>query len=439
MIKAILATFFLGFVIQTALSQTVDKTKLDNYFNALEKSGKFFGSVAISQNGQIIYTNEIGFADLETQLKPNENTKYRIGSISKTFTSALILKAIEENKLKLDTKLKNYFPSIKYADKITIGDLLNHHSGIHNFTDDSTYLDWNTQKKSEAELVSIIEKGGSDFEPGSKGEYSNSNYVLLSYILQKVYKKPYAKIIKEEIITPVGLKNTFVGSKINIENNEANSYKYMKNWEKETETDMSVPMGAGDVVSTPSDLTKFANALFNGKIISSKSVELMKTMTDHFGYGLFQMPFGDKKSYGHTGGIDGFTSVFGYFPVEKVGFAITSNASRYNMNNISIVLLSAVFDKPYEIPNFKGYDITTEELDKYLGTYSSKDLPIKITITKDDKILMAQATGQGAFGLDPTEKDKFKFDQAGIILEFNPAEKMMILKQGGGVFTFIKE
>ena len=202
---------------------------------------------------------------------------------------------------------------------------------------------------------------------------------------------------------------------------------------------MSIPVGAGAIVSTPSDLTKFADALFNAKIINVKSLELMETLKDNYGYGLFQIPFGDKKSFGHTGGIDGFTSVYGYFPNEKVGFALTSNGTNYNNNNISIVLLSAIFNKSYEIPNFKVYELTTEDLDKYLGIYSSKEIPIKITITKIDKTLMAQATGQSAFGLEATEKDKFKFDQAGVVLEFSLNDKKMFLKQGGGTFTFLKE
>lgn len=434
-----MSILFLGLFLEIGFSQTFDGTKLDNYFQELEKSNNFFGSVVLSENGKIIYTKVIGFSDLETKLKPNIDTKYRIGSISKTFTSVLILKAVEEKKLTLDTKLHDYFPTIKNAEKITISNLLNHRSGIHNFTNDSTYLKWNTQKRSETQMIDLIENVGSDFEPNSKAEYSNSNFVLLSYILQKVYKKTYSELLSKKITTPIGLKNTFVGDKINLKNNECNSYKYLTEWTKETETDMSIPMGAGAVVSTPSDLTEFLFSLFGGKIISLESLELMKTIKDNYGYGLFQIPFGNKKSYGHTGGIDGFSSVCGYFPNERVGFALTSNGSNYNNNNISIVLLSAVFNKPYEIPNFKGYELTTEDLDKYLGIYASKEIPIKITVSKSGKTLMAQATGQSAFGLEVTEKDKFKFEPAGVVLEFDSIEKKVILKQGGRAFTFIRE
>jgi D-alanyl-D-alanine carboxypeptidase len=316
---------------------------------------------------------------------------------------------------------------------------LNHRSGIHNFTNDEDYLKWNTQQKSQEEMLQIIKKAGSDFKPDSKAEYSNSNYVLLSYILEQVYEKSYSEVLTEKIITPIGLKNTSFGSSINLANNEANSYSYNGEWVKQTETDMSVPMGAGGVISTPSDLTLFADALFSNEIISSTSVAKMKTLNDNYGMGLFQMPFNEKKGLGHTGGIDGFSSVFGYFIDEKVSFALTSNGSNFETNNISIALLSAVFNTSYEMPSFKVYELSTEELDPYLGTYSSKDLPLKITVSKEGNVLIAQATGQSSFKLKATEKAKFKFEPAGVVLEFDPADNSMILKQGGGTFNFVKE
>lgn len=421
-------------------AQTFNKEKLDLYFQSLENNNKFMGSVAISENGKIIYTKTLGFADVETKTKPNSETKYRIGSISKSFTSAMILKAVDENKLSLEAKIDHYFPTIKNAEKISISNLLNHRSGIYNFTNAEDYLKWSTQKKSEKELLEIIEKGGSVFPPNSKAEYSNSNYVLLSFILEKVYKKPYSEILTEKIIQPVGLKNTFYGGKISIKNNDAYSYQFENNtWKKEPETDMSIPIGAGAVVSTPSDLLQFADALFGGKIISEKSLKLMEKMTENYGYGLFQMPFGDKKAFGHTGGIDGFSSNYGYFPAEKVGFAFISNGSNMNNNDIAIAVLSAAFDKPFDIPAFKTYELKSEDLNQYLGLYSSTEIPLEITVTKNDKTLIAQATGQPAFPLDAVEKNIFKFNLAGIVLEFNPKDFKMILKQGGKIFNYNKK
>jgi len=424
---------------QLGFSQTLDKAKLDSYFDALASNNKFMGSVAISKNGQVIYTKAVGFADVATGKKPDANSKYRIGSISKTFTTTLVFKAIEEGKLNLDKTIAGYFPTLKNADKITIGNLLNHRSGIHNFTNDESYLTWDNTPQTEAQLIDIIVKGGSDFEPDSKADYSNSNFVLLTFILQKTYKKTYTELIDKYIIKPAGLKNTKVGSKINLAGNEVNSYAFKGKWVKEDETDMSIPLGAGAIISTPSDLTKFAEALFTGKLISTKSVNQMKTITEGYGMGLFEKTFDGKKAYGHNGGIDGFTSALEYFPEDKIAYAITSNGANYNPTDIINTLLSAAFNKDYQIPDFTSVALTAADLDKYLGVYASTDIPLKITVTKEEATLFAQATGQGAFPLDATAKDTFGFSQAGIEMVFNPDEKTFILKQGGAEYNFTKE
>ena len=433
------AILIIGLLSQICFAQNVDKAKLDNYFKTIETNNKFMGSIAVSQNGKIIYSKSIGFSDFENNIKANENSKYRIGSISKTFTSVLVLKAIEENKLQLNQFIDKFFPTIKNAEKITIKHLLSHRSGIHNFTDNEDYMTWNTQAKTEKEMINIITKAGIDFEPDSKIEYSNSNFVLLTYILEKTFKKTYAELLTKYITEPLGLTNTYLGSKINTKNNECNSYRFMETWKLEPETDISIPLGAGGIVSTPSNLVKFSNALFGGKLLKKESLELMKTIKDNHGIGLFQIPFYDKIGYGHTGGIDGFTSVLSYFSDKNISYAMTSNGTNYNNNNISIAVLSAVYNKPYDIPEFTTYIVKSEDLDKYLGVYASTQIQLKIMVTKKNNTLIAQATGQSSFPLEATEKDTFKFYQAGIVLEFNPSENTMILKQGGGQFAFKKE
>jgi CubicO group peptidase (beta-lactamase class C family) len=439
MTRTFLTTLLIGALCQIGFAQNFEKTRLDNYFTALEANNKFMGSVAVSKNGAIIYSKSIGFSDIENNTKATENSKYRIGSISKTFTSVLILKAVEEKKLELNQTIDKYFPTIKNAEKITVKLLLSHRSGIHNFTDDADYLTWNTQPKTEKEMVEIIAKGGSDFQPDSKAEYSNSNFVLLTYMLEKAFAKSYSDLLQEYIVQPIGLTNTYVFEKINPSKNECKSYKFTGTWKLEPETDFTIPLGAGAIIATSTDLTKFADALFGGKLLKSESLEIMKTIKDGYGIGLFQIPFYDKAGYGHTGGIDGFSSVFFYFSDGNISYALTSNGTNFNNNDISIAVLSAVYDKPYEIPIFTTYNLTSEELDKYLGVYASAQIPLKITITKDRNTLIAQGTGQPSFPLEATEKDKFKASQAGAKFEFNPTERTMILFQGGGQIKFTKE
>lgn len=432
------ALFFISLCL-TTLPQDFDKAKLDKYFDALGANNKFMGSVAVSRNGSLIYSRSTGYANFENKIKADENSRYRIGSISKTFTSVLVMKAVEQKKLALNQTIEKYFPSIKNAGKITIENLLYHRSGIHSFTSDSTYLSWNTTHKTEKEMIDIIARGGSDFEPDTKSEYSNSNFVLLTFVLEKTFKKPYADLLKRYIVQPLGLKNTGLGGKINTSKKDCKSYKYLETWVVEPETDISIPLGAGGIVSTPGDLVKFSDALFEGKLLKSESLEMMKTVKGQYGIGMFPIPFYDRAGYGHTGGIDGFSSVFSYFSDGKISFAMTCNGSNYNTNNISIAVLSAVFNRPYDIPEFSEYIVNPEDLDSYPGVYSSAQIPIKITVTRKNNTLIAQGSGQPSFPLEATDKHKFKFDQAGVEMEFNPANNTMILKQGGGQFEFKRE
>lgn len=436
--RTLLAFFFLLFG-YTCFAQSFDKAKLDQYFDALRKSDKFMGTVAVSRDGNLIYTNALGYADVANSTKANDSTKYRIGSISKTFTAVLVLKAVEQKKLKLDQTIDQYFPSIKNAGKITIDQLLHHRSGIHNFTDDSSYLSWHTQRKSQKEMIAIIAEGGLDFEPGAKSQYSNSNYVLLSFILEKSFGKTYGELLWQLITKPLGLHNTALGGKIRVNKNESNSYSYSGAWKEEPETDVSIPLGAGGIISTSVDLVKFSDALFEGRLLQKESLERMKTMVDDYGMGLFRIPFYDLAGFGHTGGIDGFSSVFAHFDSGNVSYALTSNGTNFNNNDISIAVLSAVYDKPYEIPVFSTYAPTPEELDQLAGIYASEKIPLKITVKHENNSLIAQATGQQPFTLEAVEKNVFQFLPAKVVMTFSPDEQTMVLKQSGMEISFKKE
>lgn len=422
-----------------ATAQDFNREKLDEYFNLLSKHKKFMGSVAVSKDGKIIYQKAAGFCDYENNLKATPESRYRIGSISKTFTSVLVLKAIEEKKLEIDHTIDKYFPNLENAGQITVYHLLNHKSGIRSFTDDKNYLTWNTQSHTKDEMVEIIEKSGIEFNPGEESKYSNSNFVLLTFILEDLYSKPYKSLVEQYITEPLQLKNTYLGGHINTADNECRSYNFLKDWSAESETDISIPLGAGGIVSTPSDLVTFSDALFGGRLLTQESLEKMKTIDGNFGLGLFQIPFYERIGYGHTGGIDAFSAVFAHFPEDNVSYAMTSNGTVVDNNDISIAVLSAVFGKPYELPVFDGYNVSEDALEKYLGTYVSKQIPLKITVFKEGNVLLAQATGQTSFSLEATEEHKFRFQKAGIVMEFNPDEKSMILKQGGGVFLYIME
>jgi D-alanyl-D-alanine carboxypeptidase len=441
MINKIKLTLLAGMLINSIFAQTLNTPKLDSLFQILDIKNKYMGSIAISENGKLLYTKSIGKDDIENNKFSTISTKYRIGSISKMFTSCLIFKAVEENKIDLNQTIEKYFPTIQNANKITIGNLLNHRSGIHNYTDDENYMNYFTTPKTEKEMVEIITKGKSDFEPNTKAEYSNSNYVLLSYIIEKKYKKKYSEVLNLKIIKPLGLKNTYFGKKTNINDNESYSYNFEKKWVKEKETDTSITMGAGSIVSNPTDLILFAEKLFSKKIINLKSLNQMITIKDDFGMGILEFPFYDKKGFGHTGLIDGFTSNLSYFPENKLAIAVISNGNIYNIENIMKAVLSNYFGKNFEIPSFKTIELKTEDLDQYLGEYSSPTFPLKISITKENSQLFAQATtGQESpWQFDATEKDCFEYITAGIKLKFIPKNKEMEINQSGKKFVLTKK
>lgn len=437
--KKIITSVLLGLVSQLCFSQSMNTEKLNTYFDVLEKNNKFMGTVSINQNGKEIYAKSIGFADVETKKKANESTRYRIGSITKTFTATLVFKAIEEKKLSLSQTINRFFPQQKNAEKITIAQLLSHRSGIGNFTSDDQFPKWRTETKTKDEMLKIIDQSGIDFKPDSTSKYSNSNYVLLTYILEDVYKKPYQEILNKKIIKKIGLKNTNFGSTINVKNNEANSYKFRENWLKDDETNMSIPLGAGGIVSTGKDLNLFVEALFAGKIISLKNVEQMKPKNANIGMGLLLPPYKNKSGFGHNGSIDAFTSFFIHFPKDKITFSVTSNGSNMNINSINETIIKAIDKEPFEIPEFKTFAVTAETLEQYLGVYANEKAPFKLTITKTGNTLQVQPTGQPVFDLVAKEKDVFEYEKRKVTIRFNPEKKMLNFKMGEKVLDFEKE
>jgi D-alanyl-D-alanine carboxypeptidase len=431
-------TLLIGLSFGTVFSQSFNKPKLDSLMDILAVKNQAMGGLTISKKGVIVYSRAIGYSSISGNEKfpATDQTKYRIGSITKMFTATMIFQLIEDGKLSLTTTVDKFFPQLPNANKITISNLLNHRSGLHNFTDEPEYQTWLTKPKTQDEMLAIISKGGIDFQPNEKFSYSNSGYVVLAYIIEKVSKQSYSKYLNNRIISKINLSNTYVGTKTDTKKNESFSYDFSNSWEQGSETDMSIPGGAGAIVSTPADLTKFVESLFSLKLVSNSSLEQMKIMTDGYGMGMFQFPFYTKLAYGHNGGIDGFGSTLEYFPEDSLALAYCTNGQAYPMNNILIGVLSIYFNKPYSIPTFS---LKTEDLDKYLGVYSTTQIPPKITITKKATTLFAQITGGPLFPIDSTEKDKFKFDPAGIVLEFNPDKNELTVKEGENIFLFTKE
>jgi len=415
-------------------SQTKHK-QLDSLFQILETNNQAMGSIAIYKDKKLVYQNAIGFKNLADSIPADTNTLYKIGSITKTYTATLVMQMIENDKLQLDQQLSDFYPQVTNADSISIEMLLKHRSGIFNFTAEEGYLNRAEKPTSKQEILDRIYAYESDFKPGSQFQYSNSNYLLLTFILEDITNQSYQQLLQENIADQLSLTNTYY----DFPDNRTLSYVPADPWNKEMDTDASVPRGAGSIVSTAKEVAEFYHALFNEKLISQESLQKMMEIQDGYGMALVKMPFYKKTSYGHGGGIDGFQSRAAYFPESNVTMAYLSNGVNYPLNDVIIKSLEIFFKKDFSYPDFRNiYKHSSSELNTFSGTYSSDQFPLDVDIIHKKGQLKGQATGQPEFPLRSVAKNTFEFKQAGLKIEFQPENGSLILKQMGQSFTLKK-
>jgi CubicO group peptidase (beta-lactamase class C family) len=265
----------------------------------------------------------------------------------------------------------------------------------------------------------------------------------LGLIIEKLTGKSYEEALKERITSKIGLKDTYTATG-NIDVNKNESLTYMNlggDWKQVPETHPSILFGGGAIVSTPNDLAKFIQALFDGKIVSKENLDQMKTIRDGDGLGLGMEPFtfAGKTFYGHAGGGDNYGAWLSYEPEEKLAVAYTTNAKVYPVVNIVRGVIDIYYNKPFQIPAFESIAVSPEVLDKYVGVYSSPEVPVKFTISREGSTLFVRPGGQSAAPLEATAQDKFEIEGAGVVFEFDAAKNQMIQKRGGRERVFTKE
>jgi len=419
--------------------------KLNNYFQKLATDNKIMGSFAIAENGKIIYKKTIGYSSVKNKLKINPSTKFRIASTTKLFTATLIFQLIDEGKLALDTKLSKFYPEIPNSEDITIEMLLNHKNGLYDYINDfekevkdQTLL---TKYRGYDNIMAAIISKSPKHKPNEKTTYSNSGYYLLTQISKKITKKEYADLVKNNICKKINLNNTYSPTDNELKKNEARSYEFKDNkWIEMTELYFPDVIGVGNILSTNEDLITFNEALLNGKLISIESLKHMKTYSGEvFCTGMMEIPFFEYTGYGHAGDVIGSHNVLGTFENEKLSFAISINGGNISTNQVSIAILSAMFNKDYSLPNFDSVELADDILTEYEGIYENKDINVNISITRKGKKLVVQATGQDSFEFNAIDEQTFKSYEVGIELVFKKSEKEFLLKQGGKSFTFKKK
>lgn len=414
---------------------------LDQYFDSLEKYNQGMGGIAIFEEGKIRYTTDMGYSSISPKVANSKKTKYRIGSISKTFTAVAIMQTIEEGKLSLDTKISTFFPSLPKADLITVEHLLRHRSGIYNFTDTDNYFSFNQDSMKREDHLALFKKNGLVFPPDSTFSYSNSGYVLLAYILEDIDQKPYGKVIQDRIAKPLKLKSTYHAVAYDTRKKEAYSYAYNGTWMDASKTNGMLSMGAGSLVSHPRDLVRFFNALENSQLVSQDTYNTMKTWKDDYGMGLFPIERNGLAGYGHTGGIDGFQSVLFVIPEKGVIVAYCANGVNQPRKSIVETALQFYFGEKTEPISFeqKVIELEEDQLEPLVGTYHNAKMKMSMEIRIKNGHLEAQADGQGSFPLDALNENTFIFNGAGIKLVFNEkAENSFVLYQNGFVLDFVR-
>lgn len=419
------------------IGQGINVGRLDSFLNALSSRGLAMGSLAISKEGDVTYQKSMGFSflDADKKMAAGIDTRYRIGSATKMFTAVMVFQLIEEGKLRLDQRLKEFFPDLPNAGTITIGQLLQHRSGLHDYTRETNFPAWMDIPKSQEELINIIREKGSDFEPGTKADYSNSNYLLLGYIIEGISKMTYAEALAKKITNRLELKNTFYGHPVSKTGKESASYKYANStWTREKETALNNHGGAGSIVSTPTDMVKFMDALFSGKLVSEASLTTMETIVDGYGMGMFPNRYGDKPAFGHNGRVEEFYTALWYFPGEKLALAYCTNGINYPRTDIMTGVLKICFNEPFQIP-FGNTDTSTAELDQYTGKYASEQ--ILVNCTKEGTELLIETKGK-TFQAKKIAKDYFMNAESGYYFEFYPGKAELLIKETDNVYYLKK-
>jgi D-alanyl-D-alanine carboxypeptidase len=421
------------------VGQSINVSKLDSLFDAVSQNNKGMGSFSIAQNGKIVYERSIGYSRIEEKKIANKETLYRIGSITKMFTAVLIFQLIEEGKLNLDTPVSKFFPNEKVLDKMTIATLLKHKSGLYDFVNENGN-GWLTKPQTDKAILDTITNGKPYFDPDTDFSYSNSGYFLLVKIIEKVEGKKYSKIIKKRIFSKIGLKKTLSPLTSKTHEKEALSYKMKKSWEKINDLYFTNVIGVGDVLSTPSELILISNAMFNGKLVSVKSLSLMKSFEKGpFGMGIMKTPFYSNIGFGHAGDTYGTHSVVTFFPEDNLTIAYCVNGEAMSRNELIIAMLKICFNKEYAIPTFKEVVVDPKVMEGYVGDYSTQQLPFKFTVFVEEGQLYAQPTDQEALLLKPKAPNKFEVEELNAKFDFNPETKQLTFKQGNASFLFIKE
>ena len=356
-------------------------TQTDEFVKLWHETGTFNGTVLVAEKGKVIFKKGYGLANMEWNIPHKPDTKFRIGSITKQFTSMLIMQLVEKGKIDLQGKLSDYLPYYRkdIGDKVTIHHLLTHSSGIPSYTRNMARLQELHQDPYPVDkFVKEYCSDDLEFEPGSEYRYNNSGYFILGAIIEEVTGKQYADVLQEKILDPVGMKDTGYDHPVPLIKNRAAGYSV--NFDGYVNADylnMSLPYAAGALYSTVEDLYKWDQALYTDKLLSKKmKKEMFKPHIasgdeSHYayGWGISKRSFPKSKekvnSVSHGGGINGFNTLIERLVDDKHLIVIFNNTPAASLNAMSTGIIRILYGKPYTPPKKSIakaiYDVVVEK------------------------------------------------------------------------------
>lgn len=406
----------------------------------------FMGTVLVARDGKTLLDKGYGFANLEWQVPNTPTTKFRLGSITKQFTAASILLLEERGKLKTDDPVKKYMPDAPAAwDKVTIFHVLTHTSGILSFTSFPDYPSREWEAMTPQQLVDWFRDKPLEFEPGTKWNYSNSGYVLLGYLIEKISGQSYAEFVQQNIFTPLGMKDSGYDSNSAIIERRAAGYSRGKDGAQNAGfVNMTIPLSAGALYSTTEDLLRWEQGLFGGKVLSPASLAKMTTpFKQDYAFGLGVSTKNGHKMIAHDGGIQGFNTSLAYYPDDKLVVAVLANLNGPAAGEIASSLGQVAHgEKVVLTSERKEINLPRETLAKYAGSYELTPT-ITLLITVEDGRLMSQANQQPKRTLFAESDGMFFRKDANVQIEFVKNDKGeitgLVVHQGGQEIKGVKK
>lgn len=414
---------------------------------ALSQTGAAGFSVAVARHGKVILSRGYGLAEVEHDVKANGDSMFRMGSITKQFTAAAIMRLVEQGKLGLDDPITKYLPTYNAQGReITIRHLLTHTSGIKSYTElKRVMVDEPEREFTHQEMLDMVQNEPLAFEPGAAFAYSNTGYYLLGMIIENVSGKGYCQYLQDDFFGPLGLTHTRCDSNTEIIKGRAQGYTVAG---EKLVNDRGLATGttfaAGGLLASAHDLVVWADALAAGKVVSPASYKLMSTSfalagggASGYGFGLFIDSLDGHARIQHGGDIFGFNSTLARFPDDGVTVAVMSNSLPIS----SLRVADALGREALGLSEPVAVALTETEAARCEGVYMFPDAGWGVTVSRRDGNLFSQASDDQESAMTYLGKGEFMvwlYDKkARLVFDLTGSKPAptLVLHEGGAALT----